>query len=223
MLADLERWAGSLSDDELRAAVLKLAGMGPFTATNVLQLLGRFNHVPCDSETKRHLLVRPCATQPAACMCLAVLLCLAAHAVSATVWLEACANCTALKHTLPCRLCGACPARQLPCSRWPPKPTLATLPTSSSPIGEGCCSCWLLLARHGGSASSACAGLSCASTTSRSTAPFMRCTRRTTTSSRLPSCVLAASASSSSSSSSSSRLTRAERGLPVHLQLPILP
>ena len=31
------------------------AGVGPFTAANMLQLLGHFDRVPCDSETIRHL------------------------------------------------------------------------------------------------------------------------------------------------------------------------
>ncbi len=29
--------------------------MGPFTAANMLQLLGHYSRIPCDSETVRHL------------------------------------------------------------------------------------------------------------------------------------------------------------------------
>ncbi|KAK9862094.1 hypothetical protein WJX84_009298 [Apatococcus fuscideae] len=35
--------------------VRKAAGMGPFTAANMLQLMGHYAHIPCDSETMRHL------------------------------------------------------------------------------------------------------------------------------------------------------------------------
>ncbi len=31
------------------------AGVGPFTAANMLQLLGHYSRIPCDSETVRHL------------------------------------------------------------------------------------------------------------------------------------------------------------------------
>lgn len=58
ILEALEQEAGSLDQAQLQAAILKLAGMGPFTCTNVMTLLRRFDRVPCDSETKRHLLVR---------------------------------------------------------------------------------------------------------------------------------------------------------------------
>ena len=30
-------------------------GVGPFTAANMLQLLGHYSRIPCDSETVRHL------------------------------------------------------------------------------------------------------------------------------------------------------------------------
>ncbi len=35
--------------------LLPLSGMGPFTAANVLQLLGHFERIPADTETARHL------------------------------------------------------------------------------------------------------------------------------------------------------------------------
>lgn len=31
------------------------SGVGPFTAANMLQLLGHYSRIPCDSETVRHL------------------------------------------------------------------------------------------------------------------------------------------------------------------------
>lgn len=40
---------------EAEQAVRKAAGMGPFTAANMLQLMGYYARIPCDSETMRHL------------------------------------------------------------------------------------------------------------------------------------------------------------------------
>lgn len=40
---------------EAEKAVRKAAGMGPFTAANMLQLMGYYARIPCDSETMRHL------------------------------------------------------------------------------------------------------------------------------------------------------------------------
>ena len=54
-LARLEALADTGTDEELRKALQGLAGMGPFTCTNVMQLLSRFDCIPCDSETQRHL------------------------------------------------------------------------------------------------------------------------------------------------------------------------
>ena len=54
-LAELESLAGTASNEELYKALLPLAGMGPFTCTNAMQLLSRFDAIPCDSETLRHL------------------------------------------------------------------------------------------------------------------------------------------------------------------------
>ncbi|MEM9082201.1 MAG: hypothetical protein AAGB34_01300 [Planctomycetota bacterium] len=42
------------TDDEIRAALLKLPGIGPFAAANILQLLGRYAHIPLDTESVRH-------------------------------------------------------------------------------------------------------------------------------------------------------------------------
>ncbi len=39
--------------------IRKAAGMGPFTAANMLQLMGYYSHIPCDSETLRHLKKTP--------------------------------------------------------------------------------------------------------------------------------------------------------------------
>ena len=41
-------------DDELREALLDLPGIGPYAAANLLQLLGRYSHLPIDTETHRH-------------------------------------------------------------------------------------------------------------------------------------------------------------------------
>jgi 3-methyladenine DNA glycosylase/8-oxoguanine DNA glycosylase len=39
---------------ELRDELLRIPGVGPYSANNILQLLGRFEHLPIDSETYRH-------------------------------------------------------------------------------------------------------------------------------------------------------------------------
>ena len=48
----------SLLTSEFQVQTLHLfpcAGVGPFTAANMLQLLGHYSRIPCDSETVRHL------------------------------------------------------------------------------------------------------------------------------------------------------------------------
>ncbi|KAK9851355.1 hypothetical protein WJX84_010076 [Apatococcus fuscideae] len=47
--------SSATSWEEVEPEIRKAAGMGPFTAANVLQLMGYYGHVPCDSETMRHL------------------------------------------------------------------------------------------------------------------------------------------------------------------------
>ncbi|DBA94148.1 TPA: hypothetical protein ACH3X1_001786 [Trebouxia sp. C0004] len=47
--------APALSSEELYQRLLPLPGVGPFTAANMLQLLGHYSRIPCDSETVRHL------------------------------------------------------------------------------------------------------------------------------------------------------------------------
>lgn len=42
------------SDDELYDLLLKLPGVGPYAAANIMQLLGRYDHVALDSEALRH-------------------------------------------------------------------------------------------------------------------------------------------------------------------------
>jgi 3-methyladenine DNA glycosylase/8-oxoguanine DNA glycosylase len=42
------------SDDDVRGALLELPGIGPYAAANVMQLLGRYAHLPLDSESVRH-------------------------------------------------------------------------------------------------------------------------------------------------------------------------
>ncbi|TWT31247.1 hypothetical protein KOR34_46230 [Posidoniimonas corsicana] len=39
---------------ELREALLRLEGFGPYAAANMLQLLGHYDHLPIDTETYRH-------------------------------------------------------------------------------------------------------------------------------------------------------------------------
>ncbi|KAL0048205.1 hypothetical protein WJX82_009864 [Trebouxia sp. C0006] len=47
--------APGLSSEEVYQRLLPLPGVGPFTAANMLQLLGHYSRIPCDSETVRHL------------------------------------------------------------------------------------------------------------------------------------------------------------------------
>lgn len=42
------------SDDAVYEALLELPGIGPYSAANVLQLLGRYSRLPIDTETIRH-------------------------------------------------------------------------------------------------------------------------------------------------------------------------
>lgn len=42
------------SDDEIRERLLELPGIGPYAAANILQLLGRYGHIPLDTESVRH-------------------------------------------------------------------------------------------------------------------------------------------------------------------------
>lgn len=42
------------SDEEVRAALMELPGIGPYAANNILQLLGRYAHIPLDTESVRH-------------------------------------------------------------------------------------------------------------------------------------------------------------------------
>ncbi|MDP1661015.1 MAG: hypothetical protein Q8L55_03785 [Phycisphaerales bacterium] len=41
-------------DEDVRAALIELPGIGPYAAHNVMQLLGRYGHLPLDSESVRH-------------------------------------------------------------------------------------------------------------------------------------------------------------------------
>lgn len=42
------------SDDQVREILLDLPGIGPYAAANIMQLMGRYASVPCDTETVRH-------------------------------------------------------------------------------------------------------------------------------------------------------------------------
>ncbi len=44
----------SATDDEVRAALLVLPGIGPYAAANIMQLLGRYGRLPIDTESIRH-------------------------------------------------------------------------------------------------------------------------------------------------------------------------
>jgi 3-methyladenine DNA glycosylase/8-oxoguanine DNA glycosylase len=41
-------------DNELHDALLELPGIGPYAAANIMQLLGRYNRLPLDTESVRH-------------------------------------------------------------------------------------------------------------------------------------------------------------------------
>ncbi len=41
-------------DGDVRAALVELPGIGPYAAHNIMQLLGRYGHLPLDSESVRH-------------------------------------------------------------------------------------------------------------------------------------------------------------------------
>ncbi len=41
-------------DDAIRERLIELPGIGPYAAANILQLLGRFGHLPLDTESVRH-------------------------------------------------------------------------------------------------------------------------------------------------------------------------
>lgn len=42
------------SDDDVHDALLRLPGIGPYAAANIMQLLGRYSRLPVDTETIRH-------------------------------------------------------------------------------------------------------------------------------------------------------------------------
>jgi 3-methyladenine DNA glycosylase/8-oxoguanine DNA glycosylase len=42
------------SDEQVRERLLDLPGVGPYAAANILQLLGRYGHLPLDTESVRH-------------------------------------------------------------------------------------------------------------------------------------------------------------------------
>lgn len=44
----------STPDDAVREALLELPGVGPYAAANIMQLLGRYAHLPLDTESVRH-------------------------------------------------------------------------------------------------------------------------------------------------------------------------
>ena len=44
-----------LSEQDLLKFLMGLPGVGPFTAANMMALLGHYRRIPCDSETVRHL------------------------------------------------------------------------------------------------------------------------------------------------------------------------
>ena len=44
-----------LTNEEVYIKLKAFPGIGPFSAANMLQLLGRYERIACDSETVRHL------------------------------------------------------------------------------------------------------------------------------------------------------------------------
>ncbi len=42
------------TDDELHEYLIELPGIGPYAAANIMQLLGRYGRLPCDTEAVRH-------------------------------------------------------------------------------------------------------------------------------------------------------------------------
>ncbi len=51
-----EAWMGdpATTDDELHEYLIELPGIGPYAAANIMQLLGRYGRLPCDTEAVRH-------------------------------------------------------------------------------------------------------------------------------------------------------------------------
>lgn len=51
-----EPWLTSsdVADDDVFRQLLTLPGVGPYAAANIMQLLGRYAHLPVDTETERH-------------------------------------------------------------------------------------------------------------------------------------------------------------------------
>jgi hypothetical protein len=46
--------SGTMTDEQVRDEVLEWPGIGPYAAANILQLLGRYAHLPLDTESVRH-------------------------------------------------------------------------------------------------------------------------------------------------------------------------
>ncbi|MCG3123019.1 MAG: hypothetical protein GIKADHBN_01427 [Phycisphaerales bacterium] len=44
----------SIPDADIRETLLELPGIGPYAAANIMQLLGRYSHLPLDTESVRH-------------------------------------------------------------------------------------------------------------------------------------------------------------------------
>lgn len=57
-LTSMEETARNVSTveeaEEVRQSLLKVPGIGPYSSKNLLQLMGIFREIPCDSETVRH-------------------------------------------------------------------------------------------------------------------------------------------------------------------------
>ena len=58
-----------LTDDDLIDILKTMPGIGPFSAANMLQHLGRYQRIACDSETVRHLKAHHEASQCTAANC----------------------------------------------------------------------------------------------------------------------------------------------------------
>lgn len=44
----------AVTDDQLHEYLIELPGIGPYAAANIMQLLGRYGRLPCDTEAVRH-------------------------------------------------------------------------------------------------------------------------------------------------------------------------
>jgi 3-methyladenine DNA glycosylase/8-oxoguanine DNA glycosylase len=56
---DLDMWCRESDADALRTALLGIKGIGSYGANHLLMLLGHYGNIPCDSEVREYLGLRP--------------------------------------------------------------------------------------------------------------------------------------------------------------------